>query len=174
MPREGLPLAARPLQLHKDYMRFADITGNADVCRALAGMVDSGRVPHALMLHEDDGGGAFIIGLAFLQYLYCRQHKDGDSCDVCPTCNKLRKMIHPDVRFVWMRRMSFSRRRRRCRRALRSSIRTRRTGFSSGTMGPRPSTWSNCRPSTQETSSTVGCSGPSPAAVVLKSSDDAG
>ena len=82
-------------------MRFADITGNADVCRALAGMVDSGRVPHALMLHEDDGGGAFIIGLAFLQYLYCRQHKDGDSCDVCPTCNKLRKMIHPDVRFVF-------------------------------------------------------------------------
>ena len=71
-------------------MRFADIAGNADVCRALAGMVDSGRVPHALMLHEDDGGGAVSIALAFLQYLYCRQHTDGDSCDACPTCNKLR------------------------------------------------------------------------------------
>ena len=82
-------------------MRFADITGNADVCRALAGMVDSGRIPHALMLHEDDGGGAIPIALAFLQYLYCHHHTDGDSCDVCPTCNKLRKMIHPDVRFVF-------------------------------------------------------------------------
>lgn len=82
-------------------MRFADITGNADVCRALAGMVDSGKVPHALMLHEDDGGGAMSVALAFLQYLYCRQHTEGDSCDVCPTCNKIRKMIHPDVRFVF-------------------------------------------------------------------------
>ena len=41
------------------------------------------------------------IALAFLQYLYCRQKADGDSCDECPSCNKIKKLIHPDVHFVF-------------------------------------------------------------------------
>ena len=81
-------------------MRFADIKGNADVVRALVGMVDSGRVPHAIMLHEDDGGGAMPLALAFLQYLYCRDRNGGDSCGECPRCSKISKLIHPDVHFI--------------------------------------------------------------------------
>lgn len=82
-------------------MRFADIRGNADVCRALAGMVDSGRVPHAILLHEDDGGGAVAIVQAFLQYLFCKDRHDSDSCGVCPLCNKIDKLIHPDVHYIF-------------------------------------------------------------------------
>ena len=37
---------------------------------ALHRMVESGHVPHALLLHEDDGGGAFPIVLNFLEELY--------------------------------------------------------------------------------------------------------
>ena len=81
-------------------MRFADIKGNTEVVRALAGMVDSGRVPHAIMLHEDDGGGAMPLALAFLQYLYCRDRRDSDSCGECPRCSKISKLIHPDVHFI--------------------------------------------------------------------------
>ena len=82
-------------------MRFADITGNAPVLKALSGAVDSGRVPHAVMLHENDGGGAFPMALAFLQYLYCPARNGGDSCGECPSCNKISKLIHPDVHFVF-------------------------------------------------------------------------
>ncbi len=82
-------------------MKFSRIQGNEDVVRALAGAVDSGRVPHALLLHENDGGGALPMALAFLQYLYCSNRKDGDSCGECPHCNKLSKLIHPDVHFVF-------------------------------------------------------------------------
>lgn len=82
-------------------MRFADITGNAPVAGALAGMVDSGRVSHAILLHENDGGGAFPLAMAFLQYLYCPSRSGGDSCGVCPHCNKIGKLIHPDVHFVF-------------------------------------------------------------------------
>lgn len=82
-------------------MTFAQIQGNADVCRALTGMVSSGRIPHAILFHEDDGGGAVPIILAFLQYLFCGNRTADDSCDACPSCNKIAKLIHPDVHFVF-------------------------------------------------------------------------
>ena len=56
-------------------MTFAQVPGNADVKRALVAMADAGRVPHAILLHEEDGGGAFPLAIAFLQYLYCRQRR---------------------------------------------------------------------------------------------------
>ena len=82
-------------------MRFSDIHGADDVIKALSGMVDSGRVPHALMFHEDDGGGGVPLALAFLQYLMCHSRTGGDSCGTCPSCNKISKMIHPDLHFLF-------------------------------------------------------------------------
>ena len=82
-------------------MRFKDINGNEDVRRALVSMVDSGRIPHAIMFHEDDGGGALPLALAFLQYVFCRAPQDGDSCGECPRCSKISKLIHPDVHFTF-------------------------------------------------------------------------
>ena len=82
-------------------MRFGDIAGNDAVLKALRGMVDSGRIPHAIMLSEQDGGGAMPLAVAFLQYLYCRSRAQGDSCGVCPSCNKISKLIHPDVHVVF-------------------------------------------------------------------------
>ena len=64
-------------------------------------MVDSGKVPHAIMFHEDDGGGGVPIALAFLQYLFCKDKAGGDSCGACPSCNKISKLIHPDVHFIY-------------------------------------------------------------------------
>ena len=82
-------------------MTFSQLQGNREVVQALVGMMDSGRVPHAILFHEDDGGGAFPLALAFLQYLYCRQRSGGDSCGSCPSCGKIAKLIHPDVHFVF-------------------------------------------------------------------------
>jgi len=82
-------------------MRFQDIQVNTELCRALVGMIDSGKLPHAIMLHEDDGGEGVAIALAFLQYLYCHDRQDGDSCGQCPNCNRVAKMINPDIHFVF-------------------------------------------------------------------------
>ena len=81
-------------------MKFADIQGNAPLVDALRSMVDRGRIPHAILFHEDDGCGAFPIILAFLQYLYCTGRTQ-DSCGTCPSCNKVAKLIHPDIHFVY-------------------------------------------------------------------------
>ena len=82
-------------------MRFADTGCRQEVLRTLAGMVDSGRIPHALMFSEPDGGCAFATALAFLQYLYCGSRSGGDSCGECPSCNRISKLIHPDVHFIF-------------------------------------------------------------------------
>jgi len=64
-------------------------------------MADSGRVAHAMLFYENDGCGAFPLIVAYLQYLNCQHRHDGDSCGECPTCNKISKLIHPDVHFVY-------------------------------------------------------------------------
>lgn len=82
-------------------MKFADIMGNQAVRSALSGMVDSGRIPHAMLFYENDGGGALAMISAFLQYLYCQNPSGGDSCGECPSCRKISKMIHPDVHYIY-------------------------------------------------------------------------
>lgn len=82
-------------------MRFADTGSRPEVLKTLAGMVDSGRIPHAIMFSEPDGGSAFATALAFLQYLYCASRSGGDSCGECPQCNRIGKLIHPDVHFIY-------------------------------------------------------------------------
>ncbi|MBP5538348.1 MAG: hypothetical protein J6X69_00705 [Bacteroidales bacterium] len=82
-------------------MRFADITGYAAIKKALAGMADSGRVAHAMLLYENDGCGALALALAYAQYLACEHPHDGDSCGHCPSCNRIAKLIHPDLHVVF-------------------------------------------------------------------------
>ncbi len=82
-------------------MRFCDISGNEEVKNALVRMVDSGKVPHSLLFYENEGCGALPLALAFFQYLNCKHRHDGDSCGECPSCNKISKLIHPDLHFVF-------------------------------------------------------------------------
>ncbi len=83
-------------------MQFKQIIGNSALCSTLISMADSGRVPHAVLLYENDGCGAVSIALAFLQYLNCTNRTRGvDSCGECPSCRQTSKLIHPDVHFVF-------------------------------------------------------------------------
>lgn len=82
-------------------MRFKDITGNDEIIRALVAMADTGRVAHAILLYENEGCGALPLALAYIQYLDCHHRHDGDSCGECPSCNKVSKLIHPDVHFIF-------------------------------------------------------------------------
>jgi len=64
------------------------IYGNEEVAGALHRMVESGHVPHAMLLHQDDGGGAFPLVLNFLEELYVGNPR-------------VQKLIHPDIHFVF-------------------------------------------------------------------------
>ena len=82
-------------------MRFADVIGHEDVKQRLRDMVDSDRVPHALMLSGMPGLGKMRMARAFLQYLMCQDRHDGDSCGVCPVCRQVEALNYPDVHYVF-------------------------------------------------------------------------
>jgi len=68
-------------------MKFEDIKGNDAVKQALTTMVSTGKVPHAIMFHENDGGGAIAFCQAFLQLLIPSE--------------RVSKMIHLDVHYTF-------------------------------------------------------------------------
>lgn len=82
-------------------MLFREIYGNDELKPALAGMVRSDRLGHALLFHGSDGGGALAFALALAQYVNCTGERGDDSCGVCPSCNKYKKLIHLDLHFAF-------------------------------------------------------------------------
>ena len=82
-------------------MQFKSVIGNGGLKGKFSSMIEEGRVPHALMLIEEDGWGGLPMAIALAQYMSCPNRSDGDSCGVCPECNKFQKLIHPDMHFVY-------------------------------------------------------------------------
>lgn len=80
-------------------MRFVDVKGQLEIKELLVKIADEKRVSHALLFAEEPGYGALPLALAMVQYMACKNKVNGDSCGVCPTCNKIQKLIHPDLHF---------------------------------------------------------------------------
>lgn len=69
-------------------MKFSDIPGHEDVKQRLRQMVDSGRLPHAIVLEGPPGIGKMMLARAMAQYIHCQRRHDGDSCGKCPQCHQ--------------------------------------------------------------------------------------
>lgn len=79
-------------------MRFRDIPGHEDVKARLRQLVDSGHIPHALLLEGPEGTGKYALARAYVQYLHCeRRTPDGDSCGQCPSCMQHESFNHIDT-----------------------------------------------------------------------------
>lgn len=82
-------------------MLFKDVIGNEAVRESLSRMMEAGRLGHAILLREEDGGGAFPLALALAGKVNCTGDGGDDACGVCPSCHKYGKLIHPDLHFVF-------------------------------------------------------------------------
>lgn len=82
-------------------MRFADIIGQQALKQHLAESIDRGRISHAQLFTGAAGTGALPLAIAYAQYLNCPNRRDGDSCGVCPSCQQIEQLAHPDVHFVF-------------------------------------------------------------------------
>lgn len=82
-------------------MQFKEVVGQESVKQKLIGMVDSGRIPHAMMFMGPEGNGSLPMALAFAQYVQCENKQGNDSCGQCSSCTKNQKYIHPDVHFTF-------------------------------------------------------------------------
>lgn len=82
-------------------MKFSDIIGHNEEKRKLVAMVDSGKLPHALLLHGPSGVGKTNLARAFVQYIGCTDRRNGDSCGQCPSCLQTAKLNNPDIHYVY-------------------------------------------------------------------------
>jgi len=48
-----------------------------------------------------EGVGKLALAIAYAQYICCANRSATDSCGACPSCVKFRKLIHPDLHFVF-------------------------------------------------------------------------
>lgn len=75
-------------------MLYSKIVGQQEAKDRLIKMVNSSRVPHALMFIGRDGCGHLAAALAFAQHLFCKNKQMNGACGECPSCSKVSKLIH--------------------------------------------------------------------------------
>ncbi len=82
-------------------MQFKDIPGHQALKHQLTSLIRLGRIPHAQLLVGAEGSAHLLLALAIAQRLQCEQPTEHDSCGNCASCYKYKKIIHPDLHFVF-------------------------------------------------------------------------
>lgn len=82
-------------------MLFSQIIGQQDIKTRLIRTVTEQRIPHAQLLRGPEGIGKLSLAIAYAQYICCENRTTTDSCGICPSCVKYRKLAHPDLHFVF-------------------------------------------------------------------------
>lgn len=82
-------------------MKFSDIPFHETAKERIRAMVDSDRIPHALLLEGALGIGKFALARAAAQYIHCENRHYGDSCGECPSCLQHQSFNHIDTHFVF-------------------------------------------------------------------------
>ena len=82
-------------------MLFKEIIGQQATKQRLIQSVKEERVSHAQLFAGPEGTGKLALAIAYSQFVACTNRQESDSCGECPSCKKYRKLIHPDLHFVF-------------------------------------------------------------------------
>jgi len=82
-------------------MLFNEVIGQKDIKKRLIDGVLENRVSHALLFSGPEGTGKLAMAIAYAQFLNCKNRSEFESCGECPSCKKYKKLIHPDLHFVF-------------------------------------------------------------------------
>ena len=82
-------------------MFFKEVIGQSATKQRLIQSVKEERVSHAQLFAGPEGTGKLALSIAYAQYVACTNRQENDSCGECPSCKKYRKLIHPDLHFVF-------------------------------------------------------------------------
>lgn len=80
-------------------MLFSSIPGLEEVKEKIIQAVRNNHLAHALLFHGPEGSPNLKMALALATYLHCEYPGDQDACGVCPSCQKMAKLVHPDISF---------------------------------------------------------------------------
>jgi DNA polymerase III subunit delta' len=82
-------------------MFFKEVIGQDATKQRLIQSVKEERVSHAQLFSGPEGSGKLALAIAYAQFVACTNRQSNDSCGECPSCKKYRKLIHPDLHFVF-------------------------------------------------------------------------
>ena len=82
-------------------MQFAAIPGLPETKEKLLNAVKLNHLAHALLFHGPEGSANLTLALALASYLYCEAKTDTDSCGTCGSCQRMNKLILPDLNFAF-------------------------------------------------------------------------
>ncbi len=83
-------------------MQFDEIPGMNDVKEALIASAQHSHVAHAQLFLGREGNAQLPLALAYAAYINCKQRTADGRCDEQdPIFRKYRKLIHPDLHFVY-------------------------------------------------------------------------
>ena len=78
-------------------MGFEELKGQTRAIEILKAGFRAGRVAHAYLFYGPAGVGKKKAALIFSRLLNCEKPRDGEPCEVCPNCRKIKSGNHPDV-----------------------------------------------------------------------------
>jgi len=84
-------------------MQFKDIIGHDEVKTRLINSVKNSRISHAQLFYGAEGTHKLALAIAYAQYIMCTNRGETDSCGVCPSCQQMNKLQHPDLHFHYPR-----------------------------------------------------------------------
>lgn len=82
-------------------MQFAEIPGLPETKEKLINAVKHNHLAHALLFHGPEGSASLTLALALATYLYCQNPSEEDSCGTCSSCQRMKKLIMPDLNFAF-------------------------------------------------------------------------
>ena len=82
-------------------MQFAAIPGLPETKEKLLNAVKLNHLAHALLFHGPEGSANLTLALALASYLYCEAKTETDSCGTCGSCQRMNKLILPDLNFAF-------------------------------------------------------------------------
>ena len=82
-------------------MQFAAIPGLPETKEKLLNSVKLNHLAHALLFHGPEGSANLTLALALASYLYCEAKTETDSCGTCGSCQRMNKLILPDLNFAF-------------------------------------------------------------------------
>lgn len=81
-------------------MDFSEVIGQKHIKSHLSKSVENGRIPHAQLFSGVNGSGLLPMAIAYASELLCNQYEK-DSPEYISSKNKVSKLIHPDLHFVY-------------------------------------------------------------------------
>ncbi|MDD5772544.1 MAG: DNA polymerase III subunit delta' C-terminal domain-containing protein [bacterium] len=80
-------------------MSWDNVIGQKRVIEILKRTIENGRIPQAYIFTGTDGTGKRLVAKELAKALNCEKNT-GNACNICLSCNKIDRDIHPDVEVI--------------------------------------------------------------------------